>query len=304
MSDERIGRRGQIKIYFGKCYRTFLHEKGWVCLISTVIISLILGAVVGDKTFKLYEKTQYGVFAMICGCIWTGLFNSIQAICKERAIIKREHRTGLHISSYIFAHMLFDLCLCVVEGAIITIVFDILREFPSSGVVFGLAGFEFFVGFTLIIFCSDALGIMVSCIVKSENAAMTVMPFVLIIQLVLSGLMFSLPENAEWIKDITISKWGLCSICSSADVDSLPSSEYNKMAEKIEDFDEYDVFDELSEEEKEEFLDSFASSGSSKFNFDATPGHVVSTWFVLILYSFIYGLIGILFLRRVDKDKR
>lgn len=58
----------------------------------------------------------------------------------------------------------------------------------------------------LIIFCADALGILVSCIVKTENAAMTVMPFVLIVQLVMSGMMFLLPDNAKPIKKLTISK--------------------------------------------------------------------------------------------------
>lgn len=162
---------------------------------------------------------------MICGCIWTGLFNSIQLICRERAIIKREHRTGLHISSYVLARMIFDFGLCVAEAVILTAVFDAFRNFPSHGVIFQWTGFEFFISFTLIIFCADALGILVSCIVKNENAAMTVMPFVLIIQLVMSGMMFALPESAEPIKELTISKWGLTSICSSADLNEIPTAD-------------------------------------------------------------------------------
>ena len=126
MADSRMGRLGQIKIYIGKCFRTFLNEKGWKSLVSTLIISVILSWVIGDKTFSVNESTKTGVFAMICGCIWTGLFNSIQSVCRERKIIKREYRTGLHISSYILAHMIFDFALCAVEGIILTAVLDIL----------------------------------------------------------------------------------------------------------------------------------------------------------------------------------
>ena len=133
MGETRLGRIGQVKIYVGKCYRAFLNEKGWKSFVSTLIIAVILAWVIGDNTFKVLESTKTGVFAMICGCLWTGLFNSIQSVCRERAIIKREHRAGLHISSYVAAHMIFDLAICAVEGLILTTVFDLFREFTRRG---------------------------------------------------------------------------------------------------------------------------------------------------------------------------
>ena len=293
MHQERIGRIGQIKIYTGKCYRTFINEKGWKTLISTLIIAIILSWVVGENTFAVNESTKSGVFALICGCIWTGLFNSIQSICRERAIIKREHRTGLHISSYVLAHMIFEFTLCVAEAIIFTVVFDAFRDFPSTGVLFAWTGFEFFICFTLIIFCADCLGILVSCAVKTENAAMTVMPFVLIIQLVMSGMMFSLPENARPIKELTISKWGLCAICSSADLNEIPTK------------DTLQKFEEAAK--SDEKITSWKDLGlTQKYNmdYDASVQNLTKTWLVLILYSAMYGAIGTICLKFVDKDKR
>lgn len=293
MSDSRIGRIGQIKIYIGKCFRAFINEKGWKSLISTLIISIILAWVIGDNTFSINESTKTGVFAMICGCIWTGLFNSIQSVCKERAIIKREHRTGLHISSYVIAHLVYEFALCFVEAIILTTVFDIFRDFPAHGVIFGWIWLEFFISFTLVIFCADALGLMVSCIVKTENAAMTVMPFVLIIQLVMSGLMFTLPENAEPVKELTISKWGLSAICSSADLNELPTRD------TIEKFKAAVTSDKS--------ITSWKDLGLTQtydMEYDASAQHIVMTWLVLLLYSAVYGGIGIMFLKLVDRDKR
>ena len=293
MGESRVGRIGQIKIYVGKCFRSFINEKGWKNLISTLIISVILAWVIGDNTFSVNESTKTGVFAMICGCIWTGLFNSIQLICRERAIIKREHRTGLHISSYVIARLIFDFALCATEAIILTVVFDIFRDFPSHGVMFGWTGFEFFISFTLIIFCADALGVLVSCIVKTENAAMTVMPFVLIVQLVMSGMMFSLPEKAAPIKELTISKWGLTAICSSADLNEIPT---------------VDTLEKLNEARKsDESITSWKQLGITQkydMDYDASASHVMTNWLVLILYSSAYGFLGILFLKLVDKDKR
>jgi hypothetical protein len=293
MSGSRIGRIGQIKIYVGKCFRTFFNEKGWKSLISTLIMAVVIAWIVGDDTFAIFENTEAGVFAMICGCIWTGLFNSIQSVCRERAIIKREHRTGLHISSYIISHMIFEFVLCLVEAVILTVVFDLFRDFPEKGVVIDWIWLEFFVSFTLITFCADTLGLLVSCVVKTENAAMTVMPFILIIQLVMCGFMFVLPDYAEPVKEVTISKWGLSAICSTADVNELPNNitlvkleEIQAVNPEIENWKDAGIVQEFEEEYK------------------AETKHIVTCWGVLVGYSVLYGVIGTLLLKLVDKDKR
>ncbi len=292
MRDKRIGRFGQIKIYIGKCFRSFLNEKGWKSLITTLIVAVILSWVIGGDTFKVFENTRSGAFAMICGCIWTGLFNSIQSICRERQIIKREHRTGLHISSYVVAHLIYEFVLCVAEAVILTGVFDLFRTFPKDGILFGWTGLEFLVSFTLVIFCADALGIMISCIVKTQNAAMTVMPFVLIIQLVMSGMMFKLPEKAECVRELTISKWGLTSICCTSDVTKLPTTKEIAMQQ------EGGTISIPSTQAEIETMEQY------KKEYKASTSNILQCWGVLGGYSVLYGALGILFLKLVDKDKR
>ncbi len=323
MSEARIGRVGQIKVYTGKCFRTFFNEKGWKNLISTLIIALLLVFVIGNGVFTERDATEFGLFAMICGCIWTGLFNSIQAICRERAIIKREHRTGLHISSYVIAHMVFDLVLCAAEALIITAVFS-TRGFGEADVVF-FAPVDFFIGFLLVIYASDTLGLLVSCVVKTENAAMTVMPFVLIIQLVMCGVIFTLPDSASWVEDITISKWGLNALCSSADAGNMPSERamFNYGKELYydgeidqEDFPDYleymDLYkkyqaDELDDDDIEELEgleEEYDLEMPTNEDYEGTTENVLGAWGMMIFFSLLYGGIGTLFLKRVDKDKR
>ena len=277
MNDNGAGRVQQVKIYVGKCFRSFKNEKGWKTLVSTLIISIILSWIIGDNVFVLFESTKQGVFALICGCIWTGLFNSIQSICRERAIIKREHRTGLHISSYIVAHLIFEFIQCFVQAVIMVIVFAAFVKFPEKCVIFGWAWVEFLISFALTTFAADALGLMVSCIVKNENTAMTVMPFVLIIQLVLSGAMFAIPDGASFIRHLTVSKWGVSAICSSAEINELPTMEVMTLLDDEIDYDK---------------------------EYASTPGHVMGCWGVLLGYSALYSATGCIFLKQVDKDKR
>lgn len=293
MSNTRIGRLGQIRIYTGKCFRTFCYEKGWKALISTLIMGIVIAWIIGEDTFKVFENTEAGVFAMICGCIWTGLFNSIQTVCRERAIIKREYRTGLHISSYVAAHMLFELVQCIVEAVILVVIFDIFRDFPENGVIFDWMWLELFISFTLITFCADCLGLLVSCVVKTENAAMTVMPFILIIQLVMCGFMFVLPDYAEPVKEVTISKWGLSAICSSADVDQYPN---NITLMKFEEA-------KAVNPDLEDWKSAGIEQGDAP-EYTAETDHILTCWAVLGGYCLLYGALGTLLLKLVDKDKR
>ena len=267
---QRASRLKQTKIYTEKCFRLFLNEKGWKVFISAAIITLIICLVTSKDMFKEYQATRNGAFALVCACIWIGIFNSIQSICKERAIIKREHRSGLHISSYIVSHMLFEMALCAAESLIVTAIISIANRsnLPSSGVLFpGIV--ELVVSFFLIIYSSDALGLMVSSIVKTPNTAMTIMPFILILQLVMSGMIFELEGVTKAISNLTIAKWSLNAICITANVNAMPYS----VPSLVSDY-EYSV------------------------------GHIAQMWSLLLIFTLAYGVISIISLEFIDKDKR
>lgn len=267
----RASRTKQAQIYTKMCFNIFRNEKGWKIFISAAIITIIISSVTSADMFQEYKDTRNGAFALVCACIWIGIFNSIQSICKERAIIKREHRSGLHISSYIAAHMTYELALCFAESIIITLIVCIknISHMPDGG-VFLPSGLELFISFFLIVYSSDVLGMMVSSIVKTTNTAMTVMPFVLIIQLVMSGMIFELKGFTEIISKFTIAKWGLNAICTTADINSMFS---------------------------------MLATGDPA-DYEHTFGHLISLWFILAVFALIYGLVAVLSLEFVDKDKR
>lgn len=270
--EQRISATGQIRVYLGKNYRLFMNERQWKNLISTAIIILLVCMVTSSDMFVLYQDTKNGVFAIISACIWVGLFNSIQSVCRERPIIKREYRTGLKISSYIMARVVFELGLCAAESLIILVVMCIRNasHLPEAGLIFPMI-IDLYLTFFLVTFAADMVAVLVSSIVKSENTAMTVMPFILIIQLVMSGAVFELSGITKMISYLTISKWGMDAIISIASTD-------------------YSVYAQAS------LIDSEGS--------DPSAGHLLSIWAILAGFIIVYILLSILFLRRVDKDQR
>ena len=100
------GRLAQTGIYLGKFLRMFIYQSDWKVLPMAAIIAGVVTFVVGSNLFVTQEGTLTGSFALVCVCIWNGFFNSIQVVCREREIIKREHRAGLHMSSYVGAQMI------------------------------------------------------------------------------------------------------------------------------------------------------------------------------------------------------
>ena len=165
-----------------------------------------------------------GSFALVMVCIWNGCFNSIQVICRERDVIKREHRSGMHISSYIVAHMMYQAILCLLQTGITLYVTRMigLRYDLCHAVFSRWFMCEFGFSMFLITFAADMMALWISTLARSTTTAMTIMPFVLIFQLVFSGGMLTLPEWTAPLKNLTISSSGLNVIAAQGDYNKRP----------------------------------------------------------------------------------
>lgn len=217
------GRTGQVGIYLGKLLRMFIYQNDWKVLPMSALIAGLVGMVIRKKMFLNMEGTLMGAFALVCVCIWNGCFNSIQVICRERDVIKREHRSGMHISSYIFSHMLYQLLLCVLQTGVTLYVTSITGvRYPSEGLITRSMVVDLGISMLLITYASDMLSLWVSTLAKTTTTAMTIMPFVLIFQLVFSGGMLTLPAWTASLTHFTISNPGLKVIAAQADTNNRP----------------------------------------------------------------------------------
>ena len=217
------GRLEQIPIYLGKFLRGFIYQNDWKVFPMAAIIAGLVSMVVKNSLFVTMEGTVSGAFALTCVGIWNGCFNSIQVICRERGIVKREHRSGMHISSYIAAHMLYQAMLCIVQTALTVYVCKLSGvHFPSEGFMTSSFLLDISISLFLVTYASDMLSLFISAVAKNTTAAMTVMPFILIFQLVFSGGFFSLPSWAKNVSAFTVSRYGLQAIASQGDFNNLP----------------------------------------------------------------------------------
>ena len=228
------GRIPQVYMILGKLFRMFVYQSDWIVFPMSALIAGLLAYVIRSDFMKTMEGTIKGAFAISCVALWNGCFNSIQVICRERDIIKREHRAGMHITSYVIAHMIYQALLCIGQTIIMLYIFLAVEiSFPAQGFI--TKWFLLDIGITvfLVTYSADMLSLLISSIVKTTTGAMTVMPFLLIFQLVFSGGLFSLPSWSEPVTNLTLSHYGLECITAQADYNSLPMasawSTLNKM---------------------------------------------------------------------------
>ena len=306
------GRIGQTGTYLKKFLRMFVYQSDWKVLPIGALIAALVTFVVGKELFVNQEGTVFGTFALTCVCIWNGFFNSIQVVCRERSIIKREHRAGMHVTSYIAAHMIYQLILCVLQTAVTVLVLVICGvKFPAAGVIIPVGILDIGVTILLITYASDIMALMVSCIVKTTTTAMTVMPFLLIFELVFSGGFFEL-GSADFLKVTTISHWGMDSMCIVGQYNTLPmKSLWNTML-KFQDITIPDTGEKPIQgivqyiEQNDMVEDVMLWSGSYNTNpaYESIASNVWICWGVLALMVVVFAAASVIALKFIDRDKR
>ena len=154
------GRESQVLIYLGKQLRFFINQSDWKVLPMAAIIAALVSMVIRNKIFVTMEGDLLGAFALTCVCIWNGCFNSIQAVCRERPIVKREHRSGLHISAYVTAHMIYQLALCAAQTGLTLYVLQTMGVvFPEKGIMTRYMLVDLAISMLLITYASDMLSL-------------------------------------------------------------------------------------------------------------------------------------------------
>ena len=300
----------QIWIYFKKFLRMFIYQSDWKVLPIGAIIAALVTLVVGSNLFVTQEGTTMGTFALTCVCIWNGFFNSIQVVCRERDIVKREHRAGMYVSSYIIAHMLYQLILCFLQTVITLIICSITGvHFPAEGVITSWGVVDVGITILLVTFTADIMALMVSCIVKTTTTAMTVMPFLLIYQLIFSGGFFDL-GNADFIKVTTISHWGMDSLCTIGRYNEQPMVTLWNTLIRFEDIEiagtqplKY-LLQELWENDGVETFTKWAGEYNANPAYESVASNVLPAWGVILLMTVIFAVVSVIALRSIDKDKR
>ena len=254
-----------------------------ISLLFPLIAAVVTVWIAGENMFVNCESTKSACFILVCAAIWGGLFNSIQTIVKERKNIKRDYVSGaMRIGCYTVSRAFLQFLLCALQAAVLCLSFFGVRwaygnELPEEGIIFGSVMVEYYITVFLVMYAADTMGLMISCFVRSEQLASQLSPYILIVQLLFSGVLFAMEGVAQSVSALMLSRWGMEALGSISNLNELPL----RLQEE---------FPMIPHEADEAFA--------------CTAEHLGKVWLILLVFVVVPLVAGNFLLHGVKKDSR
>jgi ABC-type multidrug transport system ATPase subunit/pSer/pThr/pTyr-binding forkhead associated (FHA) protein len=143
---------------------------------------------------------------LVVSAVWFGTSNAAREIVSERAIYLRERMVNLGLFNYVLSKLVLLCLITVIQCTVLLAIVFFALGFSGGLPAFGIGLL------TLIVTAmnSVAIGLLLSTVVQSGEAAMALTPIALIPQVVLGGLMVPMTTNEmlKWPMYLMPARWG------------------------------------------------------------------------------------------------
>ncbi len=237
--------------------------------IVAVILMLLIQFMLKPTVFTakpLPITAEQVLFIMSFVAVLFGCNNSAREIVKEIQIYRRERMVNLGIIPYLFSKALVLGILCLLQCAILVIAVDVISPFPQT--VLLPPPLEIYVSLALTSLVGLMIGLMISCLTANSDQANSIIPVILIFQILFSGVIFKLTGFGEVLGGLFAMRWSMIGMGSSVGLTAFPTG--------------YDPND-------------------SSFPYAHDTGHVLGAWFALLVMIAIFGALTTYFLKRKDQ---
>ena len=212
------------------------------------------------------------LFIMAFAAVMFGCINGAREIVKEAPIYKRERTVNLGIVPYMFSKIIVLGVLCLVQSLVLTFLISLKAPFTYS--VFLPPFMEIYITMALTSLAGLMIGLTVSALVPNNDRAMSIVPLVLIPQVIFSGIIFTLSSPfLAFLAAFFPARWAMAAMGSSVGLDG-PTI-------RADDW-------------------SFQSTLLARFSPLAASFHLLVCWFFLILTIVILGALISYFLKKKD----
>jgi hypothetical protein len=183
-----------------------------VLLLQAPVIGLLVAGVFGARASAAADHATWGdsaravattPFLLALAAIWFGCSNAAREIVAERAILRRERMVGLSLTAYLASKLVVLAGLCGIQCGILLAIVGrgCGLEAPAGGT-----------WWTLFLAANVAavIGLCVSALMRSGEAAAGVLPLVILPMVILGGILLplaDLPGPTTVLADATPSRW-------------------------------------------------------------------------------------------------
>lgn len=178
-----------------------------ILLVQAPVIAAVIALVFAGELDTAAGRNAYGAFAlflMAVSAVWFGCSNAAREIVSEQAIYRRERMVNLKIPSYVMSKFVVLGALCAIQCALLLAIVG-----AATGLQGSWAGH-----FALLWACAASgvgMGLLLSALVRSSEAAIGLVPLLLIPQVILSGLIMPLDKLSppmRWTSSVMMTRWG------------------------------------------------------------------------------------------------
>ncbi len=207
----------------GRDRRTVAALMGQAPLIGFLIAMLYPRDVLALPDASPTRSAQF-MFLLVTAALWLGLIDSCREIVRERAIILRELAVGVRLDAQIIAKSAILFAVAAAQCLLLLVVVALLRPFHSSFDSYA----EVYALLTLTSWAMVGLGLLVSTLARSVDQATSVIPLLLIPQLLFGGALVALERMGtviEILADLTVSRWAFAGAGSAVAMNSRLAEE-------------------------------------------------------------------------------
>mgnify|MGYP000454689760 FL=1 len=184
------------------------------------VVAILLAMVASEDIYSSYDDTKAIMFSIGCASIWLGLLNSVQEICKEKVILQKEHMADLKLSSYLLSKFIVQGIIAFIQATLLVGIFQkIVGSSEHSILIDGYWDIQL-VSF-LSILAAASTGLFISAVVKNSNIAMSVIPLILVPQLLYSGMLFKLDGITDFVSNFVLCRWTVEALGTSVNLNDL-----------------------------------------------------------------------------------
>jgi ABC-type multidrug transport system ATPase subunit/pSer/pThr/pTyr-binding forkhead associated (FHA) protein len=143
------------------------------------------------KSMAVTPDNAASMFFLVVSAVWFGTSNAAREIVSEVAVYRRERMVNLGLFNYVFSKFVLLSLFCVIQCTLLLSIVFFALGYNGGMQAFGIELF------TMICTAMNAvaLGLLLSTVVASSEAAMALTPIALIPQVVLGGLMVPMTTN-------------------------------------------------------------------------------------------------------------
>jgi len=211
--EQRQVARHQVQVLSRRYVEVLMNDRRNLALLlmQAPLLSLVLSIVSGRGDLTAADTSGQAnrlLLLLATSAIWLGTINAVREIVKELPVFVREQLMGVSPFAYLSSKVIVLSGLSLIQAAMLLGVLGLDVDLPSDGVI--LPGpVEMYLTLALASLAAMAMGLLLSAVSASQERATTLVPLVLIPQIVFAGVIFELVGAADALSLMSLGRWAV-----------------------------------------------------------------------------------------------